>query len=677
MVGKRIAFPIKTKEQGQRTYQSGLKHRVLTAPSTPGVGIGEQVEVELQLQYADRVFILPGQVMHTGEVATIVQLDTLPAEALEVLGQRAQATPRPDGIERTEDSPDTTRSQPVTPSSELEETLCSVPADPYGGQPVPSAPVAPSPEPASAPTAPPVEVEAATEPAPEAPVAPAEPAPAAAPRKPRSQPMSARPASAAPAGSPPPSRQAAQPATPSGGMASDQAPAAPTSSAGARAIPLPGRAVQTVPGAALMEGSLGERSMREIFMDLLRQSATGLLVVDGFRERYWGYVVDGRPVRYSREPASRSESIEYQISRQKLIDPTTLERVRYVSTIMGYEMDEGVVRMGMISAAKTRELVAETAKLITDRLLAVNYGSYWFYEVPEFAKLADGDPVDVMAVLWERSRQRFADIEDKAVRELVDKLYKHHVIMTEEGRALAGQLSIGGQEARFVQRYLRGGWQVAELLGRLELPTKQLMSLVMSLQDLGLISLAEREGPLFKTMRAERFLIDRMDYMDRDHFAFLEAHWSCLEYELVAACDNIAKTLNEPIMDQLEIGDIQDMKAAIRDRLVEVRQTFSSTERRRAYRAEIIGEDKRMMAADLFLKQGEMELFKSDSRKAKDIFSRVIELDPGGSGSKERVSRANKVLSDLARGILTKPIGSQIEIEKEIAEFSPEDLDEP
>ncbi|MDP7110981.1 MAG: hypothetical protein QGH45_03415, partial [Myxococcota bacterium] len=270
MVGKRIAFPIKTKEQGQRTYQSGLKHRVLTAPSTPGVGIGEQVEVELQLQYADRVFILPGQVMHTGEVATIVQLDTLPAEALEVLGQRAQATPRPDGIERTEDSPDTTRSQPVTPSSELEETLCSVPADPYGGQPVPSAPVAPSPEPASAPTAPPVEVEAATEPAPEAPVAPAEPAPAAAPRKPRSQPMSARPASAAPAGSPPPSRQAAQPATPSGGMASDQAPAAPTSSAGARAIPLPGRAVQTVPGAALMEGSLGERSMREIFMDLLR-----------------------------------------------------------------------------------------------------------------------------------------------------------------------------------------------------------------------------------------------------------------------------------------------------------------------------------------------------------------------------------------------------------------------
>jgi hypothetical protein len=677
VAGKRIAFPIKTKEQGQRTYQSGLKHRVLTAPATPNAGIGEQVEVELQLQYADRSFILLGQVMHTGDVATIVQLDTLPAELLEVLGQRAPAVARPDEIEQTDVSPDTTHSRPITPPAELEETLRSPPADPYGGRPAPAEPEpaelapAPTPEPAPAPEPEPEPVAAPAAPA------PAAPAPAAPPSRPRSQPMSPRPAAAAPTASPPPSRQAAaQTATPSGGMPAYQAPATPAAGGGARGIPLPGRAIQTVPGAPLMEGSLGERSMREIFMDLLRQGSTGLLVVDGFRERYWGYVINGKPVRYSREPASRSESIEYQISRQKLIDPTALERVRYVSTIMGYETDEGVVRMGMISAAKTRELVLETAQLITDRLLAVNYGSFWFYEIPEFAKLVDGDPVNVMAVLWERSRQRFADIEDKAVRELVDKLYKHHVIVTEEGRALAGQLSIGGQEARFLQRYLRGGWQVAELLGRLELPTKPLMALVMSLQDLGIITLAEREGPLFKTMRAERFLIDRMDYMDRDHFAFLEAHWSCLEYELLAACDNIALTLDEPIMEQLEIGDIQDMKAAIRDKLVEVRQTFSSTERRRAYRAEIIGEDKRMMAADLFLKQGEMELFKADSGKAKDIFSRVLELDPGGSGSTERVGRARKVLGDLERGILTKPMGSQFEMEKEIAEFSPEDLDD-
>jgi len=673
VAGKRIPFPIKTKEQGQRTYQSGLKHRVLTAPSTPGVGIGEQVEIELQLQYANRSFSVLGQVMHTGDVATIVQLDALPAELLEALGQRPSPAVRADEIEHTEDSPDTTLSPSVTPSTELEETLRSPPADPYGGRPPGATAESDEPAAAPAPAAPPVEPApepAAPDPAPPAPAAPARP-------RPQARPMATQPATAAPAAAAAPSRSApAQTPTPSGGMPAYQAPTTPAPAAGGRGIPLPGRTIQTVPGAAKIEGSLGERSMREIFMDLLRSGGTGLLVVDGFRERYWGYLVDGKPIRYSREPASRSESVEYQISREKLIDATTLERVRYVSTIMGFEMDEGVIRMGLVSADKARELVHQTAHLITDRLLAVNYGSYWFYEVPEFGRLVQGKPVDVMAVLWERSRQRFADIEDKAVRELVDKLYKHHVIVTEEGRALAGQLAIGGQEARFLQRYLRGGWQVAELLGRLEMPTKQLMSLIMSLQDLGIISLAEREGPLFKTMRAERFLIDRMDYMDRDHFAFLEAHWSCLEYELLRACDNISVTLDEPIMDQLELGDIQDMKAAIRDKLVEVRQIFSNTERRRAYRAEIIGEDKRMMAADLFLKQGEMELFKTDSRKAEDIFARVIELDPGGSGSKERVSRARKVLSDMAKGISVKPVGSKADMEDQIAEFSPEALDD-
>ena len=689
MAGKTIPFRIKSEKHGKQVYQSGLKHRVLTAPSTSDVSIGAPVEIALELAYADRSFRLLGQVMHTGEVATIVQLDTLPAELYEVLGQRPPAGLISEELERTDESSSPTmESEPIQPSNALEETLRSPPRDPYAGaasspvadEPAPAA-AEPEPTPFATPTAPPVPepTMAAAEPlAP--PVEPATEAPAAAPRpRPQSRPMAAPTTGGAAAQ--PPSRQAAQPASPSsGGMAAHGTPATPaatpTASAGGRGIPLPGRAITSVPGASLIEGSLGERSMREVFMDLLRRSATGLLVVDGFRERYWGYLLQGRPIRYTREPASRSESIEYQISRQKLVDPKALERVRYVSTVLGYELDEGLVRLGMLTQAKVTKLLGETAAVITNRLLAVNYGSFWFYELPEFEKVMSGEPVDVMAVLWERSRERFADIDDKAVRELVDRLHKHHVIVTEEGRALAGQLALGGPEARFLQRYLRGGWQVAELLGRLEMPTRQMMALLLSMQDLGIINLAEREGPLFKTMRAERFLIDRMDYMDRNHFSFVEAHWSCIEPELLRACDGIAVGLDDPIMDQLEMGDIADMKAAIRDKLAEVRQIFSNTERRRAYRAEVIGEDKRFMAADLFLKQGEMELFKSDSRKSKEIFQRVIELDPGGAGSKERVGRAQKVLSDLARGVITKPQGSEADLTREIEEFSPEDLDE-
>jgi len=723
VAGKTIPFRIKNEKHGQQVYQSGLKHRVLTAPSTPDVSIGAPVEIELDLVYADRTFRLLGQVMHTGDVATIVQLDTLPAELYTALGQRPPPGARTDELEQTEESsPATVESSPIQPSSELEETLRSPPRDPYAGgaqaatepeptpEPPPAAPQPAAPQPAAPqpaapqpatpqpaapqpatpqpaaqeperePLAPPVDVA----PTPSADVsapqssfdepAPAPAAPASARPRPQSRPMAAPTTSGA--ATPPPSRQAAQPSTPSSGMPAYQAPATPTPAAGGRGIPLPGRSIQSVPGTSLLEGSLGERSMREIFMDLLRQRSTGLLVVDGFRERYWGYLIEGRPMRYLREPASRSESIEYQISRQKLVDPSTLERVRYVSTIMGFEIDEGLVRLGMLSQDKVSGMLTETATVITNRLLAVNYGSYWFYELPEVARIISGEPVDVMKVLWERSRERFADIDDKAVRELVDKLHKHHVIVTEEGRALTGQLSLGGVEARFLQRYLRGGWQVAELLGRLEMPTRQLMALILALQDLGIITLAEREGPAYKTMRAERFLIDRMDYMDKNHFSFVEAHWSCIEPELLRACDKIALGLDDPIMDTLQMGDIAEMKAAIRDKLVEVRQVFGNTERRRAYRAEVVGEDKRFMAADLFLKQGEMELFKSDSRKADDIFRRVIELDPGGAGSKERVGRAQKVLSDLAKGVITKPLGSQVDLQAEIEEFSPEDLDE-
>ena len=191
MAGKTIPFRIKSEKHGKQVYQSGLKHRVLTAPSTSDVSIGAPVEIALELAYADRSFRLLGQVMHTGEVATIVQLDTLPAELYEVLGQRPPAGLISEELERTDESSSPTmESEPIQPSNALEETLRSPPRDPYAGaasspvadEPAPAA-AEPEPTPFATPTAPPVPepTMAAAEPlAP--PVEPATEAPAAAPR---------------------------------------------------------------------------------------------------------------------------------------------------------------------------------------------------------------------------------------------------------------------------------------------------------------------------------------------------------------------------------------------------------------------------------------------------------------------------------------------------------------
>ena len=672
MTGKTLTFTLRSPDQAKQAYNSGLRHKILTLPEEPGVTEGDRVEVVVKLTFSGVEFPLPGQVAHSGAMATIVQLDFIPAELYEAVGVEVPMHAMEQTLEETLDAE---RMEQEWPS---EETSVPEVAPPDVGETVRSA------EPATG--APPSatsgavftastlgEVSAGSTSLDDSSGTFLDDAPPPPPVAPKPKPAPAAFARPTPAKQPPPAADKPK----SGGYVSARAantPAQPPPPG--EGVPVPGTPNQVFAGKPSRAGSLARVSMREVFMEILKRKGTGLLVVDGFRERYWGYFVGGQPVRYNREPASRSESIEYQASRQRLLKPAELERARYAAGLTGLLLDDALVKLGMLNRRQVDGLMLESATMITDRLLGVNFGHFRYFDLPEIRKLFPGKTVDVSQVLWTRSRARYSGLNEKQVREIVDQFYKHHLVLTDQGRDLAGPLiaSLAGQEKRFLQRYLRGGWQLSELLGRLEMPTRSLVELVLALQDLGAIELNEREGERWRESRAERFVIDRMDYMDRDHFAFVESHWSCLEPELMRACDKVARTIESPIMEHLELEELTQMRQEIREKLAEVRGLFADTTQRRAYRGTLIEDDKRRMAGELFHKQGEMELFKADIPKATECFQRVIELDPGGSGSGDRIVRARKVLKDLAAGInatAQRPAG----MDEDFSEVLPEDLD--
>ncbi len=713
-MARKIVFTVKSAEQGKQLYGQGLKHKILTLPEQPGVTTGDAVEVALSLAFCEKLFTISGSIAHSGAMATIVQLDAIPAEVFEALGV---AGPTPAGgassdIERTQEVRHTVVSEPPPPAPAVEDPTPTI-TDPDADR-ASSAFDEPSDtfdepsayddeDPDSIFDEPPSEDSSLFDDSPSEELdssfgaPPPEPAPPAA-AEPDPPP--------APAGRPAmsggrPSTSGGRPSM-SGGRASvggdakgtgkekkggyrsarRREPAQPAQPPPpGEGVPVPGRPNEYFAGTAALHGSLAKVSMREVFMELLKESRTGLLVVDGFRERYWGYFVGGRPLRYIREPASRSESIEYQASRQQLLKPAEVERIRYAAGLCGVQLDDALVKMGVLNRQQVDDLNQESARMITERLLGVNFGHFRFFELPEITKLFSGTPVEITMVLWRRSRERYTGLNQKQVREIVDRYYKFHLVLTEAGRDLAEPLidTLAGQEQRFLRRYLRGGWQLSELLGRLEMPTAQLIQLVLSMQDLGVIELNEREGERWREARAERYIIDRMDYMERDHFAFIEAHWSCLEPELMRACDKVARNIEDPMMDHLELDKLAEMRQQIRTKLAEVRALFSDETRRKTYRNDIVEQGKRQMAGELFHKQGEMELFKPDIPKAKECFERVLELDPGGSGAQERLARSRKVLKDLAAGIVTKADASMSRPDEDMKGFEdilPEDLDE-
>lgn len=600
----RVEFDIGTREKAERLYQTGLRHRILPLPPVDGAVVGDAVVVVLTLHFTGDRFELPATVMHCGSGSTMVKLDELPdavfAAASGEIPPARLAEPPPVAETPPAAEPDPGVREPIAlpavPDSQTEIPVVSPPGEP--------------------------------------------------PARPRTRGFRLKgPRGGSSAGAPP---RATPPGTKSH-YSLDRAPAP----AGGDVLPVPGGGGKGVKAKLTEQGSLEDCDMRTLLMSLLRRSALGVLVVEGYRELNWCFVVHGKPVKFVREPPSRSDSLDYQASRARLVEPDDLNRARQMAQLTGHRIEEVLTDLGLVDAAGLCKLEAKTAWQVTERLLGVNYGTYRFFDLPGLDKVLHGAPADVMGVLWTRARAKYSDLSDKKIAQRIDQYHKHHLVLTEEGQELAGQLSLGRLEALFVQRYLRGGWQIAELLGRLDLTNRSVMEMVFTLQDLGIIALSEREGPNWRVARAERFLIDRMDYMDRDHFAFVDAHWSSLERELLVACDKVSRTLDDPIMNQVELGSVAQMREEIIEKLGEVRQIFASHDRRREYRAILIEKSKRSMATSLFAQQGEMALFKKEASLAKECFERVVELDAGGPGT-DHVGRARRVLGDISRGVLTQ-----------------------
>ena len=672
MSNKTVEFTIASVKQGRRLYGAGLKHRMLTLPLDPELAQGDRITVALTLALTHDTFPLPARVVHCGGTATIVQMDSVPAKVYAVIGEIPPPSPPVDSMTETvEVSPAEVGIAPTAePSSEpkLAPEAAAVAPGATGSHTPPEG------SPAEEPVVPPKRTVAdpsavggeGTAPPRRVPAKAPAPAPADGPGK--SGPSFKLKGPKAPGRRPTAAATAAPPSSPGAG-AQARAAADPDT-----ALPVPGKPGVVVDATPARKGELGEVGMPDVFMDLLKEGATGVLVVDGYKERYWGFFIEGRPHRFTREPPTRAESLEFHFSKAALLEPAAFERVREQADLLSLPLDEILLRRRLLTREQVDGVLQSCATQVTERLMVVNFGRYRFFPMDDVAELVPGRAADVMNVLWERTRAKFGGRNEKQVKQLLEQYHQHHVLITDHGRALVPELRMRGREQIVVERYLRGGWQISELIGRIEVPRRDLLEVLFTLDALGLVSLSEREGENWRLARAERFLVDREDYMHKNAFAFVESHWTGLESELTAACDKVEKKLLDPVLDELELAEVGAIRDAIRARLVEVRAVFSDEEQRREYRGTLVEKAKCRMAAELFLRQGEMALFKGEGVLARECFERVLEVDPGGGQSTLRLARAKRVLQDLGRGILTQ--AAELDGDEDVMDVSPEDLDD-
>ena len=415
-------------------------------------------------------------------------------------------------------------------------------------------------------------------------------------------------------------------------------------------IAVPNQPRLRVPGIIAFETQLGGNASYDIFMRISAKRITGVAVWDVADGRYWSYMVGGGPVHYVREPELATESIEPLLIRKKFVSEPVLEQARRLATLTGRPLVSVVMRLRLISEAQLFNLRAELAHVVTDHLLDSTSGTVRVYEVPEIREVFQESGSDVLKLLWRHAAKAHEGMDSSAVRAKLDGMMPKFVSLTDEGKALLHKLPMSSVQQTFVNRLLRPSRPVRKLFTRMEMHEVDAARLLLTLLQLGLIVLAAKGAENQKDAEIERRLRDRFRRVDKNVFSFLGLHWSALPDELTKALGTLEAEMKQFSTIGETISNYDAMRSALQSRIDETRGLIDHEKDRREYRRRIVDPNELYMATETLLKQGELALFRRDREQASECFSRMLEIDPGGSGSFDRRERAKTALMQLEDG---------------------------
>jgi len=629
-----------SEQEAQTAYGAGLRHGLVTTQVVPIPDEGTPCRVTLTLAHLDRAFPLLGAVVHASAVATVIRVERMPDALHELIGGEGAAPP-PSPIDHP------TLVQGDSPPEGEEEITSTVSLGDQADDGDAGAMAKPSPQKREARARPSGSEKAVKGWAKRLEAASRSKVKARAQRDARGNGPSRKAPAAGPA-------LAARP-TPTTRPAPTPSPTPATAGHSPAGIPVPFKQGRFLPGVALYEGTLPRHSLYQAFLQVFQTRLTGVGIIDSQRAHYWTFFLQGKPVHFLRDPPLQQASTEALLIRRKLLNEAVLDRARWLAEITARPLVSVVMRLKLIEPEQLHALRQEQTELVIKRVLGIQAGTYRFFEMPEIADVfmeAELDPVELM---WRRAHFAASSLNDATLER---KLAAHRGKVFERtalGQALLERLPLPEEQRGAVDRYVRTGWPANDLLERAGLATADAGKLLVALTTLGLIATTEDAGEARQQAETERNLLRRHERLRRNHFDFLEVHWSALPAEVEAACRKLEAQLREVASNQDRFPGADEMVTQLRQRLEEIRDLFRDERARAEYRGELVGVDKRRMAAELYLKQGEMALFKHEIKSARECFERLLELDPGGAGSAERQERARIAIDTIEAEDLPGP----------------------
>lgn len=652
MSSEPVEFPLSGPASLARLWQQQVRFGVLVL-AEGGLPDGALRDVVLAARWSGVRIHLPARVEAVSggpAVLRILDLPDVARRSLVALGLPDAATHQLPALPA-----------PPAPSSAAASPPDAAPAGPTAPDPPAPAPgAATQPGPAAPPTAPMPAIPANVGPRPN----PTSPLPAAAPFRPTA--VAFRPASAplgapssgsipavSPSLTPTTTSRIASPQPTSGSLPPipSSGPTAPaTTSPQLQAISTsagPGRAgSEALLPPATEQGDFGSLSWRDVLLHFFTRRSTGVLVIHGFREVRWCYLLDGQPLHYRGDQPHAGEFLYDALVQGTAIGQEEWTQALRMQQVTGLPAGEYLVARGRLTRQDLDLALCRRATRITRYLLSANFGRFTFHPLEDLRMVFRHPPVEVLPLLLEAQRQGYAALDDDALIKKCEPLYPLSIQLVPARKDILDRLPLTAEERRLVNDVLPACWPLKELVGLKEMEERQLLRFMLSLTGLGVVEVVKDEGATARRNRVERKLYHAArDLRRRSAFEALHAHWSSSPKEVEEGYRTVLGEYADNTFSDLLDDRIRGRLAEIRSLADTAWRKVSTVGARKEYRKGVVGSDQLRMASDLLDKQAEMALFKGDFPLARACYDRIVELDPGNDGG-EVLNRAKAQLAD-------------------------------
>jgi hypothetical protein len=398
-----------------------------------------------------------------------------------------------------------------------------------------------------------------------------------------------------------------------------------------RPRPNTGNLLHASEGAVGPEGPIGA---------LMRQAVTYpgvVLLLETAAEHWRVTTLEDLLLDIEVAPMRPDLTIEALVTKSGLAEPARLQEALAQHQRTGEPLDQLLTTTGALRFRELDAILNTRLRMLFAALATSHPTQFKAQAFDRIAPLASGQTVSFATLAFGRIHEAF-DKQPPGELEEWGRLTPGFPKPRPDLRIPLQRYGIAARELAFLETEANGATSVGSLLSKSPVRRHATLVLLATLDRMGYLEWVRHDVAELRAMRAKPHIEQKLSELQQaDLFAILDTHWSDYDAVIGAAAKRVIDGLDLPYLSEHGPAESQQSARRLTMGLRAVADRLSTRPLREAVRAKVIDDFARSSAIDLYEKQAEMALFKSDWEHADDQLHRILELEPGNRRAAKRL----------------------------------------